>query len=87
MERAFKDVLKENNGKIIITDWKFDLLQFYLKHHPKFFLMSTRLLLAVNGSESPRLQKCLVWNRTVYVNRVINHNIEMDLQMKYFNED
>ncbi|XP_078329533.1 uncharacterized protein LOC111133019 isoform X2 [Crassostrea virginica] len=82
-----KDVLRENNGKMIITHWKFDLLQFFSKHHPKYFLMSTRLLLAVNGSVSPRLQKCLVWNRTVNVNGGIGHNIEMDLQMEYFNKE
>lgn len=55
-----KDALRENNGNMIISHWKLDLLQFYSKHHPKYFLLSTRLLLAVNGSVSPRLQKCLV---------------------------
>ncbi|XP_062611695.1 uncharacterized protein LOC134273511 isoform X2 [Saccostrea cucullata] len=82
-----KDSIRENNGKMIITHWKFDLLQFFTKHHPKYFLLCTRLLLAINGAVSPRLQKTLVWNRTVNVNGGRGKNIEMDLQMEYFNKE
>lgn len=82
-----KDALRENDGNMIISHWELDLLQFFTKHHPKYFFMSTRLLLAVNGSVSPRLQKCLVWNRSVNVNGGIEHNIEMDLKMEYFNKE
>jgi hypothetical protein len=82
-----RDAIRENNGKMIIIHWKYDLLQFFCKHHPKYFLLCSRLLLAVNGAVSPRLQTTLIWNRTVNTNGGIGKNIEMDLQMEYFNKE
>ncbi|XP_056001447.1 uncharacterized protein LOC130048570 [Ostrea edulis] len=82
-----KDAIRENNGKMMIIHWKFDLLQFFSRHHPKYFLLCTRLLLAVNGAVSPRLQKTLIWNRTISSNGGLGKNIEMDLQMEYFNKE
>lgn len=82
-----KDAIRENNGKMMLIHWKFDLFQFFSRHHPKYFLLCTRLLLAVNGAVSPRLQRTLIWNRTVNKNGGQGKNIEMDLQMEYFNKE
>jgi hypothetical protein len=44
--------------------WKFDMLHFYDKHHPKYFLIWQRLLGAINAAVSKRLQHTLKWNRS-----------------------
>ena len=63
-----KDAIRENDGNRIIMHWKFDMLHFYDKHHPKYFLIWQRLLRAINGAVSKRLQHTLKWNRTVNPN-------------------
>ncbi|XP_069114331.1 LOW QUALITY PROTEIN: uncharacterized protein [Argopecten irradians] len=82
-----RDAIRENDGERMITHWKFDLLQFYEKHHPKYFLICYRLLLAINGGVSKRLQHQLIWNRTVNPHGGKAKNIAMDLQMEYFNKE
>jgi predicted nucleic acid-binding Zn ribbon protein len=38
-QRVRKDAIRENDGNRIIMHWKFDMLHFYDKHHPKYFLI------------------------------------------------
>jgi len=86
-QRIRKDAIRENDGNRIIMHWKFDMLHFYDKHHPKYFLIGQRLLGAINGTVSKRLQHTLKWNRTVNPNGGKGKNIAMDLQMEFFNKE
>jgi hypothetical protein len=63
------------------------MLQYIQKHHPKYFLIGHRLLSALHGALSKRLQHVLRWNRTVNPNGGRGKNIAMDLQMEFFNKE
>lgn len=82
-----RDAIRENDGKRMLLHWRFDMLQFYEKHHPKYLLIGQRLLAAVNGAVSERLKHTLIWNRTVNPNGGSGKNIAMDLQMEFFNKE
>ena len=43
-QRVRQDAIRENDGNRIILHWKFDMLQYIQKHHPKYFLIGHRLL-------------------------------------------
>ena len=77
--------IRYNNGEKIITNWKFDLVDFFDNNHTKYFLASHRLLFDTNGALSDRLAHQLIWNRTVNTVGGCDRNIEMDLQMEFFN--
>lgn len=63
------------------------MLDFYDKHHPKYFLVGQRLLGAVNGATSARLQHTLKWNRTVNPNGGHGNNIAMDIKTEFYNKE
>lgn len=86
-QRVRRDALRENDGNRIIMHWKFDLLNFFEHNHPKYFHVCHQLLSAINGAVSPRLQHSLKWNRTVNPNGGPGKNLEMDLQMEFFNKE
>ncbi|KAK6178242.1 hypothetical protein SNE40_013050 [Patella caerulea] len=86
-QKVRRDAIRENDGERIILHWKMDLLQFFEKHHPKYFLIGFRLLASINGAVSTRLQHTLKWNRCVNVNGRAGNNIAMDLQMEYYNKE
>jgi hypothetical protein len=86
-QRVRQDAIRENDGNRIILHWKFDMLQYIQKHHPKYFLIGHRLLSALHGALSKRLQHVLRWNRTVNPNGGRGKNIAMDLQMEFFNKE
>lgn len=62
-------------------------LNFYEHNHPKYFHVCHQLLSAISGAVSPRLQHSLTWNRTVNPNGGPGKNLEMDLQMEFFNKE
>lgn len=82
-----KDAIKEGDGERIILHWKFDLLEFYDKSHPKYFIFCHRLLSNINGAASDRLKHTLMWNRTVNPKGGRGNNIPMDLQMEFYNKE
>lgn len=86
-QKVRRDALRENDGKRIIMHWRFDLLNFYEHNHPKNFHVCHQLLSAISGAVSPRLQHSLTWNRTVNPNGGPGKNLEMDLQMEFFNKE
>ncbi|XP_061190751.1 uncharacterized protein LOC133198767 [Saccostrea echinata] len=46
---ARADAVSENDGLRVIRHWKFDFMEFYEKHHPKYFVFAHRLLSNVAG--------------------------------------
>ena len=86
-QKVRRDAIRENDGELMIRHWKFDMLQFFDKHHPKYFLQGQRLLSAVNGAVSPRLRHTLIWNRTVSTRGGQGTNIAMDLHMEHLNNE
>lgn len=81
------DAVRENDGERIIRHWKYDMINYFENHHPKYFILGFRLLTAVNGGVSARLKEDLIWNRTVNNKGGADTNIEMDLQMEHFNNE
>ena len=86
-EMVRNDAVRENDGDRMIRHWRYDLLEFYEQHHPKYFICAHRLLTDVNGGTSERIKHQLKWNRTVNNRGGLGHNIEMDLQMEFFNRE
>ncbi|VDI38279.1 Hypothetical predicted protein [Mytilus galloprovincialis] len=86
-EIAHHNAIRKNNGLKLIDYWKNDLFQFYELHHTKYFLCAHQLITDVSGGVSERLGHQLVWNRTVNMKGENNSNIEMDLQMEFFNRE
>lgn len=81
------DVLWENDGKCIIMYWRFDLLNFYEYNYFKYFYICYKLLLVISGVVSLRFQYLFMWNRIVNLNGGFGKNLEMDLQMEFFNKE
>ncbi|KAK3109124.1 hypothetical protein FSP39_023510 [Pinctada imbricata] len=77
-QRIRKDAIRENDGERMIRHWKFDMLQFFEKNHPKYFLQGQRLLSACNGAVSPRLKHTIIWSRTVNTREGKGNNIAME---------
>ncbi|KAL3867568.1 hypothetical protein ACJMK2_040455 [Sinanodonta woodiana] len=86
-QQVRRDAIRENDGERMLLHWRFDMLQFFEKHHTKYFIVGHRLLSAVSGAVSPRLQMSLIWNRTVNPHGGHGRNIEMDLQMEFYNKE
>ncbi|KAK3106317.1 hypothetical protein FSP39_017544 [Pinctada imbricata] len=86
-QRIRKDTIRENDGERMIRHWKFDMLQFFEKNHPKYFLQGQQLLSACNGAVSPRLKHTIIWNRTVNTRGGKGNNIAMDLHMEHLNNE
>lgn len=79
--------VRHNNGPRILSHWKVDLFEFYEYHHPKYFVCAHQILTDTHGGLSPRLAHQLTWNRTVNVKGGSGNNLEMDLQMEFFNKE
>ncbi|XP_041357458.1 uncharacterized protein LOC121374422 [Gigantopelta aegis] len=86
-QKVRRDAIRENDGPRMLLHWKFDLLQFQERHHPKYFIVCHRLLTAVKCGVYPRLQATLTWNRTVNPRGGPGNSIAMDLQMEFFNKE
>ncbi|VDI33054.1 Hypothetical predicted protein [Mytilus galloprovincialis] len=79
--------IRSNNGPKMLMYWKEDMVEFFKMGHTKYFLCGHRLLMDTHGALSLRIAKQLTWNRTVNVHGGVNRNIEMDLQMEFFNKE
>lgn len=86
-EMVQHNAIRANHGPKIISYWKEDLFEFYDLHHTKYFLAGHQLLTDVGGGLSERLAHDLVWNRTVNLKGGKYSNLEMDLQMEFFNRE
>lgn len=84
---ARADAVSENDGTRMIRHWKFDLMEFYEKHHPKYFVYAHRLLTNVGGAVSERLQHQLIWNRTVNIRGGGHNNMPKDLYNEFLNKE
>ena len=63
--RVRHTAIRFNDGDQIMCHWKFDLVEFYLNKHPKYFIYAHRLLSSINGAASKQHAHVLKWNRTV----------------------
>lgn len=61
-------------------------MEFYEKHHPKYFVYVHRLLTNVAGAVSERLRHQLIWNRTVNI-RGGGNNMPKDLYNDFLNKE
>jgi hypothetical protein len=81
------DAVRKGDGERMMMHWRYDMMNFYEKHHPKYFIFGHRLLTCTGGGASARLGHQLTWNRTVNPSGVAGKNIAMDLQMEHFNRE
>ena len=86
-EKVRHDAIREADGDRMLCHWRFDMLDFIRWHHPKYFVVGHRLLCYTSGGASDRISHQLKWNRTVNVRGGMGNNIEMDLQMEFFNKE
>ena len=86
-ERARYDAIRENDGDRIMSHWRFDMVEFFEMHHPKYFIEGFHLLTDINGGASERVAHQMKWNRTVNVNGGRGRNISMDLAMEHLNKE
>ena len=86
-ERVRYDAIRENDGDRIISHWRFDMIDFFEKHHPKYFIEGFHLLSDLNGGASERMAHQLRWNRTVNTCGGMGRNIVMDLAMEHLNKE
>ena len=68
-DRIRKDAIIMNDGERKLLHWEFDILEFFNRNHPTYFIYARRLLMAVNGADSERLKHQLTYSRTVYVRK------------------
>ena len=80
-----RSAVRRNDGDAMVRHWKFDMLEFHSKRHPKYFLLGHNFLTSVHGGVSQRLAHQMRWNRTVNVNGGENGNIAMDLYNEFLN--
>ena len=83
--RVRHTAIRYNDGDAMIAHWKFNLVEFYLRNHHKYFIYAHRLLSAILGAASPQLAHVLKWNRTINPNGGTGNNLEMDLKMEFYN--
>ena len=66
----------------MISHWKFDLIQFFRRGHPKYVILAHRLIASLKGWISEKLRLDLTWNRAVNYGGGIGRNLPMDLMNK-----
>lgn len=86
-EMVRNNAVHENDGERIIRHWRYDLLEFYEQHHPKYFICAHMLLTDINGGTSQRVAHQLKLNRTINVRGGLGHKIEIELQMDFYNRE
>ncbi|XP_041364463.1 uncharacterized protein LOC121379870 [Gigantopelta aegis] len=84
---ARHDAVIENDGPRMIMHWKFDMVDFYNKHHPKYFIFGHRLLANIAGATSERMRHALLWERTVNVHGGKRKNVPKDLHCEHLNNE
>jgi hypothetical protein len=73
-DMAREDAVKSNDGRRMISHWKFDMMDLANRNHPKYLIHGQRILASVGGGASPRLAHQLTWNRTLNVKGGSNKN-------------
>ena len=86
-EMAQHHAIRTNDGIKIVNFWKDDLFEFFERNHTKYFICSHQIITDVWGGLSERLAQQLTWNRTVNLKGSPDSNLEMDLQMEFFNRE
>ncbi|XP_014672567.1 PREDICTED: uncharacterized protein LOC106813035 [Priapulus caudatus] len=80
------DAVRQGDGNRIIMHWRQDMVHFFEGHHTKYFVFGHRLLTSTGGGASERIAHQLTWNRTVNPSGLPGRNLEMDLQMEFYNK-
>ena len=80
-----RKAVKRNDGLAMTRHWRFDMVEFHCKKHPKYMLLGNHFLTAVNGGASERVRHQMTWNRTVSVKGGKEGSIAMDLYNEFLN--
>ncbi|OWF35407.1 hypothetical protein KP79_PYT24558 [Mizuhopecten yessoensis] len=78
---------RENNGPVMLSDWRLDMLQFWAYNHNKYLILGHRLRAGVNGWLPKRLAEELTWNSTANLKGEAGHNIALDLVNEFLNNE
>ena len=80
-----RDAVREADGEAMMAFWKLDLISFFGKKHPKYVILTHRLIACLNGWVSPRLRNDLIHNRTVNYGGGIGRNLPLDFMNEILN--
>ncbi|XP_056022213.1 uncharacterized protein LOC130055054 [Ostrea edulis] len=67
--------------------WKMNIIQFHNRNHHKYVILAHKLIAGISGWLPLRLQKDLLWNRTVNLSGGPGKNLEMDLVNEMLNKE
>ena len=85
--KEFHDAIREGDGERIITCWRYLLLLFKVSHRTNYSVEAFTLLAQYHFTVSERMQKQLVWSRTVNIHGRTGENVPCDLHMEHLNHE
>ena len=80
-----RDAVREGDGEAMIRNWKYDLLHFFTRKHPKYLILAHRLIASVNGWLPEKLRFDLIHNRTVNYGGGVGRNLPLDFMNEVLN--
>eukprot|EP00105_Crassostrea_gigas_P043801 XP_019927949.1 PREDICTED: uncharacterized protein LOC105340967 [Crassostrea gigas] len=87
MDLVRHDAVRENDGDAMMGHWRYDVVQFHNRHHPKYVVLAHRLLAGIEGWLPERLAFDSVWNRTVNLAGGPGRNMEADIVNEFLNKE
>ncbi|XP_055958831.1 uncharacterized protein LOC130014046 [Patella vulgata] len=79
--------IRENDGPLIMSQRKYDLIGFHNRHHYKYVINAHRLIASISGWHPERLRQDLIWNRAVNLSGGPGRNPEADLVNELLNKE
>ena len=81
-----RDAVREADGNAMMSYWKLDHLHFFsANHHPKYLILSHRLIASISGWLPDKLTEDIIHNRTVNYGGGIGRNLPMDFMNEVLN--
>lgn len=87
LDMAMHQGVRENDGDLIISLWKINLLDFHRHKHNKYLIIAHQMLTGMAGFYSQKIRQEMKWNRTVNIRGGEGNNIPMDLANEFLNKD
>ncbi len=83
----FNDAIREGDGLRILRCWRFFLPLFKAADRTNYSIEAFTLLSQYEFLFTPRMQRQLLWNRTVNVHGKAGRNVSCDLHMEHINRE
>ena len=83
----YSDAIREGDGERIVRCWRYMMLIFYKTSHINYAIEAVTLLAQYHFIFTDRMQKQLMWSRTINVAGKKGKNIPMDLYIEHLNKE